>query len=92
MARRSTAGGARQWLGNLLVAWTFVSGSALVLATAYYQRTRDLEILLVWLAPPFLVGSALFLVLTFVVLLGRVRDPDVEIRPARGTRESIFRK
>lgn len=79
MARRkSTVSGARRWLGTLLVAWTFVTGCALVLATAHYQTRHDLRVLLALLGAPFLIGLALFIILGIVVLVGHVQDPHVE--------------
>lgn len=79
-ARKETASGARQWLGTLLVAWTFVTGCALVIATAHYQTRHDLRVLLAFLGAPFLVGCALFITMGIVMLAGSVRDPHVEGR------------
>ncbi|HUR69843.1 MAG TPA: hypothetical protein VM370_11415 [Candidatus Thermoplasmatota archaeon] len=86
-----TVKGARTWLGTLLVAWTFVSGSALVLATAYYQRTHDLRLLIVWLAPPFLIGSVLLGSIALVSFFGSVEEPEVEVVNHTGTRQSIWK-
>lgn len=90
--RKDTVKGARGWLGTLLVAWTFVSGGAVLVATAYYQRTGNIEVLIAWLAPPFILGALLFAMMGVVALLGNVRDVPVEVVPQRGTRQSIFRK
>lgn len=89
---KTTVKGARSWLGTLLVAWTFVSGSALLIATAYYQRSGDLRVLIVWLAPPFLIGCALFGLMAIVSVFGSVKDRPVEVVNHRGTRQSIFRE
>lgn len=91
VGRKQTVRGARSWLGTLLVAWTFVSGGALVIASAYYQRSGDLEMLIVWLAPPFLVGCLLFALIAVVSFLGNVKDRPVEVVNQHGTRQSIFR-
>lgn len=98
MARRKgkTVTGARQWLGNLLVGWTVVTGMALVLASAWYHRTGDLKILIAYLGAPFIVGTCLFILIGVVSLLGRTRAPDVEEAPLeKGTphrrrRASVF--
>lgn len=82
----------RGWLGTLLVAWTFVSGSALVIASAHYSRTGDIRFLITWLAPPFLIGCALFAMIGVVSLLGNVKDRPVEIVNQRGTRQGFFRE
>jgi hypothetical protein len=92
MARRKgTVKGARSWLGTLLVAWTFVSGGALVIATAYYQRTHDLRLLITWLAPPFLIGTVLMGAIALVALFGGVKERDVEVVNHTGTRQTIFK-
>ena len=87
----STVKGARSVVGTLMVAWTFVSGGAVVIGSAYYQRTGDLRVLITWLAPPFLIGTVLFLVMGVVSVVGNVRDKPVDVVNARGTRQSIFR-
>lgn len=76
----------RGLLGTLLVAWTFVTGSALLIATTYYQRTGDLRVILVWLGAPFLVGTALFGCIALVSLIGREKPREMEIVPHKGTR------
>lgn len=46
MALRSTpAERLRQWVGNLIIAWTVVASLAAVLGAAYYQRSGDKRIL-----------------------------------------------
>lgn len=90
--KKSTIKGARSWVGTLLVAWTFVTGSALVLASAWYHRTQDLRFLIVWLAPPFLIGCVLFALIAFVSFVGNVREREVEVVLHKGTRQSIFRR
>lgn len=89
--RKSTVKGARSWLGTLLVAWTFISGSAIVMASAWYYRTHDLKFLIVWLAPPFIIGCLLFLIVAIVSFAGGVKDTHVDVVNHRGTRQSIFR-
>lgn len=90
--RRSATKGARSWIGTMLVAWTLVSGLAVVIASAHYYRTHDLRYLITWLAPPFLIGVILFTLIGLVSLLGTVKDRPVEVVNAKGTRQSIFRK
>lgn len=92
VGRRNTVKGARGWLGTLLVAWTFVTGSALLLASAWYQRTGDLRIIIAWLGAPFLVGFVLLGTIAMVAMFGSVRQNEVEVVPAKGTRQSIFRR
>ena len=89
--KQSTVKGARSWVGTLLVAWTFITGSALVIASAWYYRTHDLRFLIVWLAPPFLIGMVLFGVMALVSVAGNVRETEVEVVLHKGTRQSIFR-
>lgn len=90
--KEKTVKGARSWLGTLLVAWTFVSGSALVMASAYYQRSGDLTILITWLAPPFLIGCVLFGTVAIVAIFGDVKQREIDVVNHTGTRQSIFRK
>ena len=90
--KRSTIKGARSWVGTLLVAWTLVTGGALVIASAWYYRTNDLRFLIVWLAPPFLIGTALFLSMAFVSFVGNVRETQVDVVMHKGTRQSFFRE
>lgn len=92
VGRKQTVRGARSWLGTLLVAWTFVSGGAIVIASAYYQRTGDIGVLITWLAPPFLTGCLIFALIGLVSMFGRVREQCVEVVPQHGTRRSIHRK
>jgi hypothetical protein len=93
MARsKGTVKGARSWLGTLLVAWTFVSGGALVIATAYYQRSGDIRFLITWLAPPFLIGTVLMGSIALVAMFGGVKEREVEVVNHTGTRQSIFRE
>lgn len=92
VGRKDTVKGAKGWLGTLLVAWTFVTGSALLLASAYYQRTKDLSVIIVWLGPPFLIGMVLFGTITIVSVFGSVKTTEVEVVHAKGTRHSIFRR
>lgn len=68
-----SASGSRQLVGTLLVAWTFVTGCALVLATALYQRSGDLKVLIAWLGAPFVVGTALMLMLLVTTLATRTK-------------------
>lgn len=89
--KQRTNSGARSTIGTLLVAWTFVSGSAVVIASAYYYRTHDIRFLITWLAPPFLLGCLLFGVMAIVAMFGSVKDRPVEVVNARGTRQSIFK-
>jgi hypothetical protein len=90
--RLNTVNGARSWIGTMLVAWTLVSGCAIVIASAYYYRTHDIRFLITWLAPPFLIGCLLFAVMGTVSVAGNVKNAGVEIVNSRGTRQSIFRK
>ncbi|HET6406013.1 MAG TPA: hypothetical protein VFH78_15340 [Candidatus Thermoplasmatota archaeon] len=90
--RKSTVKGARSLVGTLLVAWTFITGSAIVIASASYYQTHDLRILIVWLAPPFVIGCALFLLMGIVSVAGNVREREVPVTMHRGTRQSIFRE
>lgn len=90
--KRSTIKGARSWVGNLLVAWTFVSGSAVVIASAHYYQTKDLRFLITWLAPPFLIGCLLFGVMVIVSFAGNFRETEIEVTLHKGTRQSIFRR
>lgn len=90
--KEKTAHGVRTWLGTLLVAWTFVSGSAVVIASAYYQRSGDLRVLIAWLAPPFLIGCVLFGTVALVSTFASVKRTEVEVLNHTGTRQSIFRK
>jgi len=90
--KRSTIKGARSWVGTLLVAWTFVTGAAIVLASAWYYRTHDIRFLIVWLAPPFVIGTVLFLLIGIVSVVGNVREREVEVVLHHGTRQSIFRE
>lgn len=92
VGRRDTVKGARSWLGTMLVAWTFVTGSALLLASAWYQRTGDLRMIIVYLGPPFLIGMVLFGTVAIVSLFGSVKTTEVEVVHAKGTRHSIFRR
>lgn len=89
---QSTVKGAKSWLGTLLVAWTFVSGGAVLIGSAYYQRSGNIEVLIAWLAPPFVIGVALFLVMGVVSLAGSTKNVEVEVVNAKGTRGSIFRE
>ncbi|MEA3199200.1 MAG: hypothetical protein QOE90_628 [Thermoplasmata archaeon] len=46
MVLRSTpAERLRQWVGNIIIAWTLVASMAAVLGAAYYQRTGNPRIL-----------------------------------------------
>ncbi|HEX2021533.1 MAG TPA: hypothetical protein VHH36_02390 [Candidatus Thermoplasmatota archaeon] len=93
MPKARSAPEARQWLGNLLVAWTFVSGLALVLASALYQRSGDPKVLIAWLGGPFLVGTVLFVCIGIFGLASRTRG-HAPIEPADGPRSrhaSIFK-
>lgn len=83
--------GARKWLGTLLVAWTFVSSSALLLATAYYQRSGDLRVLIVWLAPPFVIGCVIFAMIALASVAGQTKEKRVDVVNHTGTRQSIFK-
>ena len=83
--------GARTWLGTLLVAWTFVSGSAVVLASAYYQRSGNIEYLIVWLGPPFIIGCVLMGLLALSATLGDTKQKPVDVVNHTGTRQSIFK-
>lgn len=76
-SRKERASGARQWIGNLLVAWTFVAGLALTFASAWYYRTGDLESVIAWLGAPALVGAALFLALGLLSLVAREKPREV---------------
>ena len=90
--KQSTVRGAKSWLGTLLVAWTFVSGGAVLIGSAYYQRSGDLAVMIAWLTPPFVIGVALFLVMGVVSLAGNTKAVEVEVVNHRGTRQSIFRE
>jgi len=47
MALRSTpAERLKQWVGNLIIAWTVVASLAAILGAAYYQKTGNRAILL----------------------------------------------
>jgi hypothetical protein len=84
--------GARTWIGTLLVAWTFVSGAAVILASAYYQRSGNIEYLIVWLAPPFIIGCVLMALMALSATFGDSKERSVEVVNHTGTRQSIFRK
>ena len=85
----------RKWMGNLLVAWTFVTGLTATFASAWWFRTGDIKILIAYLGAPFLVGCALFLFLGLMALATRTKahqaiEPD-GLR-ARKQREGWFGK
>lgn len=82
----------RQWLGNLLVAWTFVTGLAVVFASALYQRTGDLKILISYLGAPFLIGTALFVLIGVFGLAAREKPREMAepLAAPRRRQESIF--
>lgn len=86
-ARSSSSAQTRAVLGTLLVAWTFVTGCALAIGSAWYYRTKDINVLLAYLGAPFLVGTALFLTIGFVTLVSRGVDREplepAEFRPKR---------
>lgn len=87
VGRKETLSGARGTLGTLLVAWTFITGSALVIATAYYQRTGDLKVIIAWLGAPFLIGTALFLCVALVWAASRSKPRyHDDIIPHTGTK------
>lgn len=85
--RSGSSAQTRAVLGTLVVAWTFVTGCALAIASAWYYRTKDLNILLAYLGAPFLVGTALFITIGVVTLAARGEDraplEPSELRPKR---------
>lgn len=82
----------RQWLGNLMVAWTFVTGLAASIAAAWYGRTGDMKVLISFLGAPFVIGAVLFLALGAYAMATRTRLREVvEPSGTRGRRRaSIF--
>jgi len=84
--RKTTVKGARQWLGNLLVAWSIVAGMAGTLGSAWYYRTGDMAILIAYLGAPFLIGTMLFVAIGLVSLAGNVGDRHVTLRAKKGFR------
>ena len=64
-------------MGNLLVAWTFVTGLAAAIASAWYSRTGDIKVLIAYLGAPFLIGVVLFVSLGLYLVATREarRDP-----------------
>ena len=78
---------ARAALGNLLVAWTFVTGCAAAIASAWYYRTGDLKVIIAYLGAPFLVGTALFITTAIVMVISRADKhaplEPTDVRPKR---------
>ena len=71
--RKESSPEVRRWLGNLLVAWTFVTGLALTFASAWYYRTRDLKVIIAYLGAPAIVGAALFITMGIMALATRTK-------------------
>lgn len=69
--KKESAREVRRWMGNLLVAWTFVTGLAVAFASAWYYRTGDIKIILAYLGAPAIVGAALFLTAGILALATR---------------------
>ena len=69
--RKRAASGARRWVGNLLLAWTFVTGLSIAFGSAWYYRTKDLKIVIAYLGAPAIIGAALLLALLGVTLASR---------------------
>ena len=84
--RKESAAGVRRWMGNLLVAWTFVTGLAVTFASAWYYRTKDVKIIIAYLGAPAIVGAALFLTIGIMSLAMRTK-PRIPIE-ADGLRAS----
>lgn len=86
--RKESASGVRRWIGNLIVAWTFVTGLAVTFASAWYYRTGDIKIIIAYLGAPFLIGAALFLMLGTMMLATRTkRRAPVESDGIRATKQ-----
>lgn len=86
-AKRRTLPEARRLLGTLLVAWTFITGLAATLASAYYMKTGDLAVLIAYLGAPFVVGMLLFLALAMTTLATRATGVgEHAITPPEGLR------
>jgi pheromone shutdown protein TraB len=83
----------RAWMGNLLAAWTFVTGLAVTFASAWWYRTRDIKILIAYVGAPVIVGLALFLTLGIMAAVMRTkpRKPvEADGVRARKQREAWF--
>lgn len=94
MALRSTpAERLRQWVGNLIIAWTVVASLAAVLGAAYYQRTGDKWILWGIMGG---AGAGCAALVGFAVMVGlmtkqRRRSPKVSMtHQKRSDREHTF--
>ena len=71
--RKESAPEVRRWLGNLLVAWTFVTGLTVTFASAWYYRTGDIKVIIAYLGAPALIGAALFLATGAMALATRTK-------------------
>lgn len=73
--RRKTesASEVRRWLGNLLIAWTFVTGLTITFASAWYYRTKDIKVIIAYLGAPAILGAALFLTIGIMALATRTK-------------------
>ncbi|GEM_PF-4868840 len=95
MALRSTpAERLRQWVGNLIIAWTVVASLAAVMGAAYYQRTGDKWILWGVMGG---AGAGCAVLIGFAVMVGimtkarRRRGPLVKMpHQKRSDREHTF--
>lgn len=93
--RRESSPEVRQWLGNLLVAWTFVTGLFAAFASAWYGRTGDIKILIAYLGAPFLIGVVLFVGLGAYALATSTSRPIAEDGPSgqrRKRRAGMFHR
>lgn len=87
------ASGARKWLGNLLVAWTFVASVAVCFGSVWWQRTGEIEVLIAYLAAPAAIGALLLLMMAGVSLASRSKGHipiEADGLRARKQRERIF--
>lgn len=87
-SRKASSPEARKWLGNLLVAWTFVTGLSAAFASAWYGRTGDIKVLIAYLGAPFLVGVVLFTSLGVYALATRSAERDPVAASGRRHRRS----
>ena len=83
----------RQWIGNVIIAWTVVASLAAVMGAAYYQRSGDVRILYGVMGGAGFGCAFLLGVAGVVGLATRRRRRRSAIRmphQTRATREGVF--